>query len=123
MVISEKEAFCLAPTDGVDMTVPGAQWNPGQTGLGTACGDKSAIWVREVLHTGWGDTYYQGLPGQSLDVTDLPNGVYYVAVEANPDGVLYESDYSNNVELRRIRLGGTPGARTLVVKPWHGIDA
>jgi hypothetical protein len=121
VVISEKEAFCLAPTDGIDMTVPGAQWNPGQTGLGTACGDASALWVREVLHTGWGDTYYQSLPGQSLDVTDLPNGVYYVAVEANPDGVLHESNYANNVELRKVRLGGVAGARTVVVKAWHGI--
>ncbi|MEA2621822.1 MAG: hypothetical protein QOH61_732 [Chloroflexota bacterium] len=123
VVVSQKEAFCLAPTDGIDMTVPGAAWNPGSTGLGTACGDANAIWTREVLHTGWGDTYIQSLPGQSLDITDLPNGIYYVSIEANPDHVLFESDYSNNRELRRIHLGGTPGHRTVVVKPWHGINA
>jgi hypothetical protein len=78
--------------------------------------------VREVLPTGWGDTYFQGLPGQSFNITDLPNGTYYIAVEANPLGLLHERRTDNDVELREIRLGGTPGARTVTVPPWHGID-
>jgi Lysyl oxidase len=122
VVLSEKEAFCLAPTDAIDMTTPGALWNPQSTGLSTACGGPQAIWVREVLPTGWGDTYVQTLPGQSLDITNLPNGVYYLSVEANPDHVLYESNYGNNTELRRIHLTGRTGHRHLHVSPWHGID-
>lgn len=119
--VSKKQAFCLAPTDAIDLTVRGAEWQPGSTGLGTSCGGPGAVWVRETLQAGWGDTYYQ-VAGQSLDITDLPNGTYHVAVEANPTGLLQERDLSNNLELRRIRLGGSPGARTLTVFPWHGID-
>lgn len=119
---SEKTGFCLAPTDAIDMTAPGADWNPYSVGLGTACGSRSSIWTREVLPSGWGDTYFQGLPGQSFDITDLANGTYYIAVQANPDGMLIEGSMANNTELRQIILGGTPGHRTVTVPPWHGID-
>jgi hypothetical protein len=30
---------------------------------------------------------------------------------------------SNNVESRLLHLGGRPGARRVLVAPWHGIDA
>jgi hypothetical protein len=119
---SEKEAFCLAPTDAIDLAVAGAQWQPGQTGLETACGSQSALSIRETLHTGWGDTYGQYRPGQSFDITALPNGAYDIQVIANPDGRLLERSRSNNESLRRIVLGGTPGARTVSVPPYQGID-
>ena len=122
IVRSEKTAFCLAPTDAIDMTIPGATWNPYSIGLGTACGSRNSIWTREVLPAGWGDTYFQGLPGQSFDITDLPNGTYFIAVEANPDGLLVEGSSSNNIELRRIMLRGKRGHRKVIVPPWHGID-
>ena len=122
IVRSEKTGFCLAPTDAIDMTAPGAEWNPYSIGLGTACGGRSSIWTREVLPTGWGDTYFQGLPGQSFDITDLPNGHYFIAVQANPDGLLIEGSTANNTELREIILRGTPGHRKVTVPPWHGID-
>ena len=41
IVRSEKTAFCLAPTDAIDMTAPGAEWNPYSIGLSTACGSRS----------------------------------------------------------------------------------
>lgn len=119
---SKKEAFCLAPTDAIDLNLPNAEWQPGAIGLGTACGGPSSIWVREVLPLGWGDTYFQGLPGQSFNITNLPNGTYYIAVEANPLKTLHEVSTDNNVELREIRLKGRPGARRVVVPPWNGID-
>ena len=122
IVLSEKTGFCLAPTDAIDLTTPGAEWNPYSLGLGTACGSQGSIWTREVLPSGWGDTYFQGLPGQSFDITDLPNGTYYIAIQANPDGLLIEGDTTNNTELRQIILGGKPGHRTVTVPPWHGID-
>lgn len=122
IVRSEKVAFCLAPTDAIDLTVPGSEWNPFSIGFGTACGVRASLWTREVLPAGWGDTYFQGLPGQSFDITDLPNGTYYIAVQANPDGLLTEVTGANNLELRQVILGGTRGHRTVEVPPWHGID-
>ncbi|MEJ3745789.1 lysyl oxidase family protein [Actinomycetes bacterium KLBMP 9797] len=116
-VRSGKEAFCLAATDAVDYTLPRANWQPRNTDLHTSCGYADSLAVREVLDVGSGDTYAQYLPGQNFDITDLPNGTYYVEVVANPDGNLYESNRKNNTSLRKVILGGEPGARTVEVPP------
>jgi Lysyl oxidase len=123
VVRSQKEAFCLAATDAIDYTVKNANWHPNNTDLHTACGSEGSIAVREVLDVGSGDTYVQYLPGQSFDITDLPNGTFYVQVIANPDQNLYESDVTNNISLRQVILGGSPGARTVTVPPYQLIDA
>jgi hypothetical protein len=123
VVVSEKEAFCLTPTEPIDLLRPGANWDPEHVGFGSACGDASSVWTRETLDAGWGDTYIQTLPGQSFDISDLPNGTYYIEVRTNPAHRLYERDTSNDVVLRRVRLGGKPGHRTVTVPPWHGIDS
>lgn len=120
-VRSGKEAFCLANTDAVDYTVAGAKWRPENTDLSTSCGANTVIAVREVLDAGNGDTYTQDRPGQSFDVTDLPNGTYYIQVLANPANKLAELDTKNNSALRQIVLGGTPEHRTLTVPPLDGI--
>ncbi|MPZ62787.1 MAG: hypothetical protein GEU93_16140 [Propionibacteriales bacterium] len=117
-VRSHKEAFCLANTDAIDYTVDNANWRPGGTDLHTACGGKGALSVREVLDVGSGDTYYQYTPGQSFNITNLPNGTYYIEVTANPDGRLYETSMDNNVTLRKVVLKGRPGDRKVVVKPY-----
>jgi hypothetical protein len=110
---SHKEAFCLANTDAVDFTLPGANWNPDGTDLHTACGNNRSLAVREVLDSGSGDTYFQFVPGQSFNITSLPNGIYFVEIMANPARRLHESDLTNNVSYRKVRLGGTPGHRTV----------
>ncbi|MFB6839922.1 lysyl oxidase family protein [Streptomyces sp. NPDC056361] len=119
-VRSGKEAFCLANTDAVDYTVKNANWHPFNTDLSTACGQENSISVREVLDVGSGDTYTQDLPGQSFDITDLPNGTYYIQVLANPAKRLKETNLDNNSALRKVVLGGTPGARTVTV-PAHDL--
>lgn len=120
---SKKEAFCLANTDAVDLTVQNAVWNVDNSDLSTACGDYSSLSVREVLASGWGDTYAQFRAGQAFGIKDLPNGTYYIRVAANPQGNLVESDTTNNVALRRIVLGGKPGKkRTLTVDKVGLID-
>ncbi len=122
-VRSGKEAFCLANTDAIDYTVKNANWHPENTDLSTACGSQDAISVREVLDVGSGDTYTQYRPGQSFDITDLPNGTYYIQVIANPENRLQETDHKNNIALRKVVLGGAPGARTVQVPPHGLIDA
>ncbi|KND36849.1 lysyl oxidase family protein [Streptomyces acidiscabies] len=116
-VRSGKEAFCLANTDAVDYTVKNANWHPFNTDLSTACGQQNSISVREVLDVGSGDTYTQYRPGQSFDVTGLPNGTYYIEVKANPANRLQETNLKNNVSLRKVVLGGKEGARTVSVPP------
>ena len=112
VVLSTKQSFCLAPTDPIDLRLPTAEWSPswyGGGGLSTACGGSDAIWIREVLPVGWGDTYYQYVAGQSFDITHLPNGRYYVQVQANPTGSMIETTQDNNTSLRRVILKGKPG--------------
>lgn len=115
VVRSRKEAFCLANTDAIDYTIPGADWQPDGTDLHTSCGDRDSLSIREVLSAGSGDTYAQFRAGQSFNLEALPNGTYYIAVEANPKGRLVEQSEANNVAHRRIVLGGSPGARTVRV--------
>jgi hypothetical protein len=119
---SGKEAFCLVNTDAVDYTVANAVWRPGNTSLGTSCGSQSSAGVRQVLDIGNGDTYTQDLPGQSFDITDLPNGTYHIEVAANPENRLQESNTANNVAHRTVTLGGEPGNRTATVPPFPGLD-
>jgi Lysyl oxidase len=123
VLISGKEAFCLANTDLIDYTIPGAAWRPANVSLHTSCGTHTAIGVRQVLDIGNGDTYVQSLPGQSFDITDVPNGTYYIAVEANPEHVLAETSTTNNRTLRAIVISGPDGDRHVTALPYEGVTA
>jgi hypothetical protein len=119
---SQKVGFCIAPTDPVDLLLPHAAWVPSFTGFSGACGSPNALWVQESLPVGWGDTYFQFLAGQAFNITNVPNGTYYIEIIANPEHVLHETNTHNDVSLRRVILGGTPGHRTVRVPAFHGID-
>ena len=121
-VPSRKVGFCIAPTDPVDLLRPGAVWQPSFLGFGGQCGSPTALWVQEELPLGWGDTYFQSVAGQSFNITKLPNGTYYIEIRANPEHVLYETNTSNDVSLRKVILGGKPGHRTVRVPALDGID-
>ena len=110
--LSTKEAFCLANTDAVDYTVPGADWHPGNSDLESACGERNSLAVREILASGSGDTYDQYRPGQALSLKGRPNGTYYIKVEANPMRRLTESDTGNNSVPEDHRRGKS-GKRTV----------
>jgi len=122
VVRSHKQGFCIAPSDPVDILLRNSTWKPSQVGFFGACGNPAALWVREMLPIGWGDTYFQFLAGQSFDITHVPNGSYFIEVIANPKKVLFETNTRNDISLRRVILGGTPGHRTVKVPAWHGID-
>jgi lysyl oxidase len=121
-VRSHKQSFCIAPTDAIDLTVPGAVATPGIFGFVGNCGSPTSVWVRETLPLGWGDTYLQNVGGQALNITGLPNGTYYVSVEVNPLGLLYEQSTSNDTALRRVIIMGHPGHRTVCVPAINGVD-
>jgi len=123
IVKSRKVGFCIAPTDPVNLLLPHALWQPNFLGFFSgACGSQTALSVQEMMPIGWGDTYEQFLPGQAFNITHLRNGTYYIEIIANPNKVLHETNYRNNVSLRKIILGGTPGHRTVKVPAIHGID-
>ena len=77
--------------------------------------DAASVCEREVvtsgkgyvrLARGWFDVYGWQLPGQYLDFTGQPDGEYVVVVEADPDGLLLETDERDNVAWARIRVRG-----------------
>ena len=66
----------------------------------------SAPWVpltrlydcnNQGLQRGWSDVYDATLDCQWIDVTNVPAGEYSLTVRVNPESILTESDYSNNV--------------------------
>jgi hypothetical protein len=115
VVLSTKQSFCLAPTDAINLNLPGADWRPDLAGLWSACAGEDSIWLREVLPAGWGDTYYQSVAGQSFDITNLQNGHYKIRVTTDPNHNLLETNYDNNVGLLDITLGGKLGRRTVTI--------
>jgi hypothetical protein len=119
---SQKTGFCIAPTDPVDLLLPAAVWQPSFVGLSGQCGTPTALWVREMMPVGWGDTYRQSLAGQAFDITGLSNGTYYIQVIANPGHVLRETTAANDTSLRQVIISGTRGHRHVKVPAWNGID-
>ncbi|GEM_PF-2432213 len=49
-----------------------------------------------LIMPGWADIYHAGLSGQSIDVTGVPDGLYYLIIEFDPNGKLVESNENNN---------------------------
>jgi len=49
------------------------------------------------ISVGWQDVYGSYLDCQWLDITDVRPGNYVLQVTINADGILAESDYSNNI--------------------------
>jgi hypothetical protein len=90
---------------------------PENTDLASACGGRTAMWIRETLQSGSGDTYHQERYGQAFRIGDLPNGVYWTSVEANPTGNILESDATNNQSLRKVKLSGRGDRREVELAP------
>ena len=62
------------------------------------------------MSVGWADVYTWDLFGQSLDITGLPDGFYWLLSTADPANLLNEGGgaaESNNTAAVKIRLQGT----------------
>lgn len=119
VLVSQKTGFCLANSDVIDYTMPGAQWQPGTPSLSAACGSArpDAHSAAMSLGVGSGDTYVQTIAGQSFNITGFPDGTYYIEIAINPLGSLYLASGGAGPSFRQISIGGTPGARTVTVQP------
>jgi hypothetical protein len=61
------------------------------------------------LSIGWGDEYISTLPGQSINIEDVPNGMYRLWADADEMAWFTESTRDNNrtwVDLRIFVLDG-----------------
>lgn len=60
------------------------------------------------ISPGWADVYKSELPGQRLELpADLPDGLYCLRIEADPGGLLRESDETDNASVRAIQITGS----------------
>lgn len=57
------------------------------------------------ISPGWGDQYHHSLPDQGIDITDAPDGTYYLVTTVNKDGIFYEENEDNNSSWVKLVLG------------------
>ena len=67
----------------------------------TSCGAR-----KQGISAGWIDTYQYYLPGQTIDITGLPDGRYALMSTADPFNLLRESEEGNNFALVYLNLEG-----------------
>lgn len=58
------------------------------------------------LAVGWIDVYSKGLPGQSIDITGVPAGEYWLESEVDPENNVLESNETNNAARVKVTIGG-----------------
>jgi hypothetical protein len=75
-----KQAFCLEDTDNIS-SPDGPTYTCSYQGISM----------------GWADTYSTALPCQWIDITGVPAGDYTLRITINPEHILLEADYNNNV--------------------------
>ena len=93
---SAKTSFCVMDNTAVDTGLPRAPNKP----VYVICGN-----AMQGMSVGWGDTYTNQLPGQSIDLTGLPDGVYKLIIEADPKKRLLEINESDNSSCVLLRIG------------------
>lgn len=94
-----KTSFCILDLGIYDSSLP--NFNP--SGEFTSCG--SSI---QGLSVGWIDIYSKGLTGQNIDITDVPDGTYWLESLVDPADGFLESDETNNATRIKVVLGGGP---------------
>ncbi|HWY76108.1 MAG TPA: immunoglobulin domain-containing protein, partial [Verrucomicrobiae bacterium] len=75
------------------------RWNP------NSAPNASYTCSNQGIQQGWGDLYDSSLDGQWIDITGLPPGNYTIELEANPQGIILESNYGNNLTTVPIAIG------------------
>ncbi|HYE02023.1 MAG TPA: Ig-like domain-containing protein [Phycisphaerales bacterium] len=107
---SEYTSFCV-----LDLT----HWNPGLPGSPPGGVYGSCGPVLNGLSVGWADIQASGLAGQSIDLTGIPNGTYWLEAVADPRGNLLETNETNNTLRVPVVLTSQPptGLRVLSSSP------
>ena len=107
----DKVSFCLLDVDQYDPSAGPATYN--------SCGQIQGI------SAGWSDVYHRGLPGQSIDITGVGDGTYWLEMVVDPDNLLVEADETNNVEriqINLVRSDGPGGIAQDTFEPDNGLD-
>jgi len=92
-----KTGFCLGDRYAIPEAPNLSGFNP-TPAQGDTCGlgQPDLLGLFAGISTGYGDRYEAQIEGQYIDITDAPSRKYVLVHTVNPDGKLFESDYSNN---------------------------
>ena len=91
-----KTSFCILDLGVYSSSLPNYNPNPYYTGCGSSI---------QGLSVGWFDLYSKTLPGQNIDITDVPDGQYWLESEADPVNNIIESNESNNITRIKVTIG------------------
>ena len=97
-VIAEgaKTSFCILDLGVYDRSLP--HYRPG--GFFRSCSSTT-----QGLSVGWIDVYSKSLPGQNIDISEIPDGHYWLESEVDPNNNVLESNEDNNIARVLITIG------------------
>jgi hypothetical protein len=103
---SAKVSFCLQDSEAVSANKSGIFEDRYKF-----CGND-----QQGISLGFADVYRKSLPGQFIDITAVPAGIYWLQSTADPENRILESNESNNsaqilLEVRRGSPSSTVSAR------------
>ncbi len=109
VALGPKTSFCLIDIVRYDKTLTGSPAN----------GVYSCSKTKQGISVGWNDVYSSGLEGQSISIVGVPNGDYWLEVEADPQDHILENNEVNNVTRIAITISGqtTTGFKVLAGSP------
>jgi hypothetical protein len=104
LAAQDKVSFCLRDSRlAPAVAVPAGSAVPAARSYGECDRDNT-----QGISAGWADVYRARLPGQALRLPpNLPDGVYCLHIEADPNGLLQESRDDDNASVRTIRITRT----------------
>ncbi len=108
-----KTSFCILDLTIHDSSLP--NYNP--NGEFHSC--SSTI---QGLSVGWADIYSKDLPGQNIDITDVPDGVYWLEAVVDPDTTIMEARETNNASRVLIVIGNPDPSNADSYEPGNSFD-
>jgi hypothetical protein len=104
---SNKESFCLADDEyfGFGTAGPNGPRNyVGQPGCNLPANPPPKVTVEMGVTPGWGDVYTWDTPGQFVDISDTPDGIYDVIEQTNPTGNILVAGPQQTCSRTRLKL-------------------
>lgn len=95
---SDKISFCLLDDEEINLAM---EHSPPEAHYGRCKQD-----TIQGISVGWGDSYESFLPGQSIDISRVPDGEYWLVLVVDPDNLLEESNEDNNTSAVKLKLAG-----------------
>lgn len=68
------------------------------------------------IQPGWADQYHQSVEGNEINITDLPNGTYFLVHKWNPANAFVDADVSNDESWMKFELSDDGNGNRKIVE-------